>query len=274
LIAAAGQVKTRMVHITDQSAAPGALKANIAAALDWWREAGVDHDYHDDPRDWLPAQADPAVAEPPPQLAPPPPPARPAYGAAPQAMAAVGGPREGWPQRLEDFGPWWLTEPSLDHGIVMDRIAPRGPPGAALMVLVDQPEAGDRDQLLSGPQGTLLDAFLRAAGLDRDQVYVAAALCRHTPMPDWSALTAAGLDSVTTHHVGLAAPQRLIVLGANLSPLLGHDPTLSAESLRSFNHEGRTIPALAAPGLEDMLARPRRKAVLWQRWLDWTGQDS
>lgn len=260
-----------MVHITDQSAAHGALKADIAAALDWWREAGVDHDYQDDPRDWLPPPPA-AVAEAAPQLAPPPPLARPAYGAAPQVMATVGGPRDGWPQRLEDFAPWWLAEPSLDHGIVMERIAPRGPHAAPLMVLVDQPEAGDRDLLLSGPLGKLLNGFLRAAGFEPDQVYVATALCRHTPMPDWSALIAAGLDSVTAHHVALAAPQRLIVLGGNLSPLLGHDPTLSAESLRGFNHEGRTIPVLVAPGLDELLLRPRWKAVLWQRWLDWTGE--
>ena len=273
MIAAAGQVKTRKVHITDQSAAPGSLKAGIAAALDWWREVGVDHDYQDDPRDWLPPPPA-AVAEAASQLAPPPPPARPAYGAAAQPLAAVGGPRENWPQRLEDFAAWWLSEPSLDHAIVMDRIAPRGPAGAALMVLVDQPELEDRDQLLSGPQGRLLDAFLRAAGLDPDQVYIASVLPRHTPLPDWPALIAAGLDAVTAHHVALAAPQRVILLGSHLSPLPGNDPANSAESLRGFNHEGRTIPTLAAPGLEEMLARPRRKAVLWQRWLDWTGQDS
>jgi len=156
----------------------------------------------------------------------------------------------------------------------MDRIAPRGPAQAKLMVLVDYPEAQDRERLLSGPHGKLLDGFLLAAGIDPEHVYLASALPRHTPLPDWAALYAAGLGKVTAHHVQLAAPQRLLMLGSHISPLLGHDPANSAETLRGFNHEGRNIPVLVAPALEDMLARPRQKAVLWQRWLDWTGQTS
>lgn len=259
-----------MVHITDQSAAPGSLKAGIAAALDWWREAGVDHDYHDDPRNWLPAVVQPDGAAGAAELAP----AWIAPKAEPEPAPVVGGDPASWPQRLEDFSAWWLAEPSLDHGIVMERIAPRGPPGAAVMVLVDHPEASDRTALLSGPEGKLLNAFLLAAGIAADSVYVASVLPRHTPLPDWTALIRAGLDKVTAQHVALVAPQRVILLGSHISPLLGHDPANSAESLRGFNHEGRTIPTLVAPGLTEMLARPRRKAVLWQRWLDWTGQDS
>jgi DNA polymerase len=186
----------------------------------------------------------------------------------------VGGDPALWPQQLENFSAWWLTEPSLDHGIVMERIAPRGPAGAKLMVLVDYPEADDRTSLLSGDQGKLLSAFLVAGGIPADQVYVASVLPRHTPLPDWTALGAAGLDAVTAHHVALAAPERLILLSEHISPLLGNDPANSAESLRRFNHEGRSIPVLVAAGLDDMLLRPRLKAVLWQRWLEWTGRDS
>lgn len=259
-----------MVDLANHSASGTALGAGLAAAFDWWREAGVDCDFRDDPRDWLPAPAAPAVAADAPALAALHAPQRPPLPTAP----AVGGDPAGWPQRLEDFSGWWLSEPSLDHGIVMERIAPRGSAGAALMVLVDHPEAEDRERLLAGPQGKLLDAFLLAAGIAAEQVYLASALPRHTPLPDWSALGMAGLGAVTAHHVALAAPQRLLVLGAHISPLLGHDPANSAESLRGFNHEGRNIPVLVAPGLDDMIARPRRKAVLWQHWLEWTGRNS
>jgi uracil-DNA glycosylase len=239
----------------------------LTAALDWWREAGVDCDFRDEPRDWLPVREEPAVAAEA-QTSPTPFAAK----AAPVVeKPPVGGDPAQWPQRLEDFSAWWLSEASLDHGIVMQRIAPRGPANAALMVLVDYPEASDRDALLTGPHGALLSAMLRAFGITEEQAYVASVLPRHTPLPDWAALNAAGLGKVLAHHITLAAPQRLLVLGQHISPLLGHDPALSAATSQEINHGGQTIPLLVAPGLEDLIARPRRKAALWQRWLDWTG---
>jgi DNA polymerase len=241
----------------------------LIAALDWWRAAGVDCDYSDEPRDWLPERAEPAVAA----DAPPAPVQFETKAAQPVEMPPVGGDAASWPQKFEDFPAWWLTEPSLDHGIVMQRVPPRGIANAALMVLVEHPEAEDRESLLSGTQGKLLTAMLRAFGIAEEQAYLASVLPRHTPLPDWTALHAAGLGKMLAHHVQLAAPQRLLVLGQHISPLLGHDPANSDGPLRSFNHEGRSIPLLVAPGLDDLIARPRRKAALWQRWLDWTGPD-
>ncbi len=249
---------------------PNPALAGLAAALDWWREAGVDHDYYDEPRDWLLAPQALAVAAEAPAA-----PVQFDPGRAPVVETPpVGGDPALWPQRLEDFSAWWLAEPSLDHGIVMQRVPPRGSTNAALMVLVDYPEAADREVLLSCPHGALLNSMLRAFGIAENQAYIASVLPRHTPLPDWAALQAAGLDQVLAHHIALAAPQRLLVLGSHISPLLGHDPALSAAHLQEFNHGGRTLPLLVAPGLEDLIARPRRKAALWQRWLEWTGPDN
>jgi len=51
---AAGQVKTRRVTFSGQNSSNGTdLSTAIAAALDWWQEAGVDLDYDDAARDWL-----------------------------------------------------------------------------------------------------------------------------------------------------------------------------------------------------------------------------
>jgi hypothetical protein len=38
---------------------------------------------------------------------------------------------------------------------------------------------------------------------------------------DLEALAAGGMDAVTAHHLALAAPQRLLVLGTALAPMLG-----------------------------------------------------
>ena len=259
LIAAPGQVKTRWMDI---GAKPG-LADEFAAALDWWREAGVDCDYADDPQDWL------AKSPPPPEVEAPAPvaaPAKPVRAAPPKPaidLAAM-------PGTLPEFVAWWLGEPALDHGRTSGRAPPRGPAGAALMVLVEEPEREDTDRLLSGPQGKLLDSFLAAAGIAPDAVYVASALVRRTPMADWREVAAAGLGEALKRHVALVAPARLLALGGNVLSLLGHDPAQDPAVSRQFDHEGAAIPLVRARSLQAMLGRPAWKAALWREWLDAT----
>lgn len=237
---------------------PGAA---IAAALQWWRDAGVDYSFTDTATSWLAAPEvkapDAPAAFAPPKLPTPPP--RPLIG---------GDPAE-WPQDLSAFHDWWLTAPSLDGGMSESRIAPRGQAGAALMVLVDQPEAEDRDNLLSGPLGKLMAAIVSAMGIDPATTYVASVLPRHMPHPDWADLASLGLPELTRHHLALAAPQRLICFGRHVSSLLGHDPAKNPDSLTTITRSHGAIPALMAPGLEDLMGRPRIKARLWQALLDW-----
>jgi len=259
LIAACGQVKTAFVTLMQPFSPMG---REIAAALQWWRDAGLEHDFADEPSDWL-ARPAPAVTEAP----PPPPPVQ--VKVAPKPLIRLGGERESWPQDLAAFTAWWLAEPSLDNGQIAGRIAPRGPAEAALMVLVEHPESVDGERLLSGPQGRLLDGILSALGLAGEQVYIASLLPRHMPMPDWAALAEAGLGDLALHHLALAAPKRLISFGANVSSLLGHNPAKTAETLPQTYQVGAHVPALAAPGLDTLMARPRGKARLWQALLDW-----
>lgn len=240
------------------------IAAQIAGALEWWRDAGVDCDFADAPRDWLAKEAEAAPEDMAFQ-----PIARPAAPEPPRVR--IGGPPEGWPQDLTAFRAWWLTEPSLDHGAVTRRVAPRGSIGAELMVLVADPAEDDGEILLSGRHGRLFSGMLAALNLTTDQAYLASALPRTTPLPDWRRLAEEGLGEVVRHHIQLAAPKRLILFGGGVSSLLGHDPANNFTNLPLINHEGRTLPLLAAMDLAALLARPRAKAGLWQRLLDWTG---
>lgn len=230
------------------------LAEEIAGALAWWREAGVDCDFTDEPQSWLAKAPEPEAA--------------PAH--VPVAAAApVAPPPRALPRTLADFTAWWLADPALDPGDPSGRIAPRGKAGAKVMVLVASPEGEDRERLLSGPQGRLLEAILGALGWAED-AYVASILPRHDPMPDWPAVAAAGLGAIAQHHVSLVAPERVLVLGSNVSSLLGHDAARKPQFLPGVNHEGRTFPVLAEMDLAALLAQPRFKAGLWRRLLDWT----
>lgn len=238
------------------------LAAEIAAAIDWWRDAGVDCDFGDEPARWLKsAETRAATAEHRAAASAPPPPA------ADPAMD-----REAWPRDLGAFTAWWLSDPALDEGRVSGRVPPRGAPGADVMIIVPDPERGDEGEgrLLSGAQGRLLDALLAAMAVAPETAYVASVLPRHMPMADWAALAAKGFGALLGHHIGLVAPRRLVALGSGILPLLGNDPTHSPAVLRNFNHDGVTIPLLAGKSLSALLERPRWKAGLWQGWLDLT----
>ena len=233
------------------------LATDYAAALDWWREAGVDLDYADEPTAWLrepEVEAEPEPAPPPRTV--PRPSAAPALerALAREPGVPIGGDPARWPSGLAEFRTFWLTEPSLDPGALADRAAPMGAAGAALMVLVGQPDESDREALLSGDQGALLTRIFRATGLDESQVYLASALPRCTPLPDWDDLAARGLAALTRHHIALVAPRRLITFGKAAS-------TLAADS---------GVSTLTAPQLETLARSTAHKRRFWNAWLEWS----
>jgi uracil-DNA glycosylase len=258
------------------------LAREFEAALAWWQAAGVDCDYHDDATAWL-ADAPLGAAQTVGEVSAP---ARRPSGA-PMAEAAserpapariappVEAPKparrdllgESPPADLAAFRAWWLGAPALGAASGFPRIAARGPAGAALMVLVPQPEEADRDTLLEGAQGRLLAKILAAMGLAEEAVTIAAALPCHTPMADLEALAAGGMDAVTAHHLALAAPQRLLVLGTALAPMLG---AASTDGLREINHAAGTVPVMVSETLEAMLHSPALKARFWRRWMEWS----
>lgn len=247
-----------------QGANSGSAKAwaaELASALDWWREAGVDGDLGDAAQRWI-------AAEPEPEAAPAAATAASPVVAAPPAAAPLD--RSGWPPDLGAFASWWLEEAWLDGGQTNGRVPPRGVRHAEVMVLVAEPEREDSDVLLSGPQGRLLAGFLGAAGIAPEAAYIASVLPRHTPHADWAAMGSRGLGEVARHHIALAAPQRLIVFGSNILPLVGHDPANNPAPFSEIPLGDANIPLLAARELPVLLGRPQWKAELWRNWLEWT----
>lgn len=255
------------------------IAREFEAALAWWHAAGVDCDFADDARAWLAdapleaaaGAAKPArtgAAQPSSKQDKPSPFQTPANAPSPTPATLrrdlLG---ESPPQDCAAFREWWLTAPGIDTARAYPRIAPRGDAGAALMVLVPQPEQGDSDQLLSGPQGRLLGNILSAMGLDESAVYVASALPCHTPMADLGLLAAGGMDAVTAHHIALVRPARLIAFGTGLAPMLGSVPE---HTLREINHAGGNVPIMSSETLDALMEMPRLKARFWRRWMEWS----
>lgn len=245
------------------------------SATDWWKDAGVDRLFNDQPTSWLHDMQAEVRAEPTPPHVDDAPGSK-AIQSVHIIAAAAASPfpdRASWPKGLEEFIPWWLSEPSFDAGGTNPRIAPRGPVNAELMVIVPGPEAEDQEFLLSGAHGGFLDAMLDAMGIAPGKVYRASALPRHTPLADWNLLAEQGLGDIVRHHVDLVAPQRLMVLGQNILPLLGHDMAQSPAHLRFLAHGNTHIPVLAGWDIGSLLGRAKARSGIWQRWLEWTSAD-
>ncbi|ABC63479.1 uracil-DNA glycosylase family protein [Erythrobacter litoralis] len=250
--------------------------ADIAAAFDWWKLAGADVHVVDEASGWLDgetgtspqhATAQPQAKAPPPKPKPP----APAPHAALPGLSPVGSETDTWPTELAEFQRWWVEDENFAAQGAFPRIAPRGSADSELLVLLPQPEETDGDRLFSGPQGALLNGFLRAAGLDEEQVYFASILPRHTLRPDWSEVEAAGYGRLAAHHVALAAPKRLIVFGRDILSLLPHESAQDSANLRIFNHESGSIPLLPARDVANLGRRPGFRARFWQQWLDFSG---
>ncbi|AKH41732.1 Uracil DNA glycosylase superfamily protein [Croceibacterium atlanticum] len=244
------------------------LADSISAAMDWWRDAGVDCSFEDEPQAWL---ADPVESE---RAEAPSAPNRPKPKPEAAPVPKIGGDGGNWPQDLAAFRNWWLEEPSLDLRAATPRIAMRGPADAPLMILVPMPEAEDTEILFSGPQGMLMNSMVQAMGFAPDAVCLAAALPRHMPVPDWAGLSDAGLGEILRHLVALARPERLLVLGRSIPPLFGHNPAQDSPQGFQIPIDSGPVPAMVGYAPERLLQQPRLRAGLWRRWLEWTDHGS
>lgn len=206
--------------------------------LEWWREAGVDVLVEEDPRDWLQAVAKPKETGP----------------AAPATTAL--------PMDIEGFRNWLRDSDSLP-GAPAARLLPSGDPASGLMLLTDVPDPGDAAEgvLLSGEAGRLFDRMLGAIGRDRASVYLAAMAGVRISARE---LESAGVIHAARHHVALAAPRLLLLLGeAPSRALLGMGFAEARGRKHVVNHEGATVSAIATFHPRFLLQRPALKAAAW-----------
>ncbi len=217
-----------------------------ASALEWWRDAGVDVLVDDLPRDWLAAPAEPVVSR----------------SATPVAEAVV----ETLPNTLDAFVAWrtGATVPEANWGGAM--IAASGPASADLMVLVDCPERDDRDTLMAGPVGRLFDRMMAAIGRSREDIHLASVCAARPTAGRMPRETEARLGEIARHHIALAGPKRLLVMGNAASrAILGKELAEARGGLRALNLSGgKTTDVVASFHPRFLLEKPAAKAEAWK----------
>jgi uracil-DNA glycosylase len=202
------------------------LDGAAMSALDWWLEAGVDTLVDEQPRDWL-APIAPAVVS-----------AAPADAAAPKAL----------PNTLAAFRHWLLHEAELP-GSVSARVDAAGDHAAGTVIVIDMPEDGDRaaGALLSGEVGALFNRMLAAIKLSREALYL---LPFSPARPTVGRLNQADIATLTPlllHHLALAQPKRLLLLGdAPAYALLQRPAARAREAVHKVEIGGHDVPAVVS----------------------------
>jgi len=231
------------------------LRMMAASALDWWRDAGVDASIDEAPRDWLaPVEAPRPVAR-------------------AEAVAEIAAPL---PATLVAFEAWRMGPDAPEAGWSGRPVAAQGRSSADIMVMVDLPEREDADAgvLLSGAAGRLFDRMLAAIGRDRESIYLVPLCASRPPAGRVSPEIEDRLNEIARHHVMLAAPKRLLLLGnAPSRALLGADALRCRGRLHVINLSGGNNgadnnvvhpQAVASFHPRFLLERPAAKAEAWK----------
>jgi len=228
--------------------------AAAASALDWWRDAGVDVVVGDAPVNWLEAKN--FVAD---QPAPHEPVTDPAPSVATPLETAL-------PGVLAEFVSWRVGRDAPDAVWAGEAIGWAGPESPELMVLVDCPERDDRGQLLGGEVGRLFDNMLRSIGRTRADVLLASVCVRRPTTGRVPRDLEQRLGEVTRHHLSLATPKALLVLGdAATRAVLATNVAGARERLHVFNHTGGTSThVVASHHPRVLLDRPACKSEAWK----------
>jgi DNA polymerase len=224
------------------------IAASAESLLQWWSDAGVDCLVDEAPRDWL----------------------RPTAAATLRIDASTPrteAPKPILPDQLDLFRAYLVQEESLPFALpAAPRVCPSGDPAAGLMMLTHMPDAADcgAGALLSGPAGQLFDRMLAAIGRDRASIYLASLSCLRSPNGDFPGDSAAHCAALARHHVALAAPKALLLLGdACCKALLG----LSVVQARGRWHALTTpvgeVATLASFHPSYLLDQPAAKRYAW-----------
>ena len=220
---------------------PPASHSLIASALAWWEEAGVDTLVAEEPRNWLaPQRSEPAEAAPSPSA---------------EAMPNELGAYRDW---LARNGPWQDGTGPL--------LLPSGDAAAKLMVLVDMPGREDvaSGHLLSGPGGLLFDRMLAAIGLDRQRIYLSALSWRRVPGGRLGEEAGASCARFARHHVALAAPQAVLLMGdACARALLGLRMSEARGAWHALESDAGSFRALVTLPPSLLLEQSSAKAFAW-----------
>ena len=217
--------------------------AEARSVLAWWLDAGVDIAIQEAPRDWL---------------NPAPPPAKPAPA---EPVSNVAEPDH---ETLAALQQWLASSAQLPLATsTAKRILPHGPENAAVMLLSDAPTVEDYSagQPIGGDPWLLAQKMLAAIGIRADDAYSASLSPIHAPGARMSEQDRAACADVARHHIRVAKPQRLLLLGDGPCVALLGKRLIEA---RGHVHKVEGVRTVATYHPRQLIKRPLDKSQAWR----------
>ena len=217
--------------------------AEARSALAWWLDAGVDVAVQEEPRDWLK----------------PAPPRSAAVDVAPVANVA-----EVSHETLAELQQWLASSAQLPlASATAKRILPHGPENAAIMLLSDAPALEDAaaGQPIGGEAWALARKMLAAIGMTEEEAYSASLSCVHAPGARMSEKEREACAEVARHHIRIAKPQRLLLLGDGPCVALLGKRLVEA---RGHVHKIEGVRTVATFHPRQLINQPSNKARAWK----------
>ena len=219
--------------------------AEARSILAWWLQAGVDVAVQEEPRDWL------KTSSPKPQAKVP-------EGLAEPNIAKVSH------DTLAELQNWLASSAQLPlASSTARRIMPHGPEKAAIMLMSEAPTLEDfaAGQPIGGQSWELTRRMLAAIKIPVDQAYSASLSCLHVPGAKLSSSDRAACAEIARHHIALAKPQRLLLLGEGpAQALLGK----ALPQARGHVHKIEGVRTVATFHPRQLINQPSNKSLAWK----------
>ena len=222
--------------------------AEARSALAWWLDAGVDVAVQEQPRNWLKPSAASTPLKP----------------ESKSAVAVVEPAAEPLPDTLVEFRDWLLSSmrvPMARPGA--RRVLPHGAEQPAVMLLAEAPAAEDlaAGQPIGGDAWLLMERMLNAIGLPVDQAYSASLSCIHAPGARLDEKARQACGEIARHHIRLAKPHRLLLLGDGPSAAVLGKRLIEA---RGHVHKVEGVRTVATFHPRHLVNRPLDKSLAWK----------
>ncbi len=221
-----------------------------ASTLRWWSDAGVDVIVGESPRDWLNPVDRKSIRPEAPQVATEPP----------------------LPIGLADFQNWLMTSNDLPGSSPSAaRLGPAGDGSSGLMVLTDFPTVDDvAAGMLVSSQGLfdkMLEQTSKKLGIDlnRQSVYIASLSPLRPPSGSLDAEAARRYAAIARHHIFLASPKAVLLLGDVCAKALAGGPVNQTRSRwLEIETNGGPVRALVTLKPEQLNRQPNLKKYAWE----------